>query len=87
MRRELERFTIGERELKRKREELIESYERLASDPEGCAHLLYDLEVDGVSIGQYLAEFSRITLARVRATARSCFSSDGAVLVVVRSKP
>jgi len=87
VRRELERFTIGERELKRKREELIESYERLASDPEGCAHLLYDLEVDGVSIGQYLAEFSRITLARVRATARSCFSSDGAVLVVVRSKP
>lgn len=87
VRRELERFTLGERELIKKRSELFEGYERLASDPEGCAHLLYDLEVDGVSMGQYLAEFSRITLPRARAVARRCFSPDGAVLVVVRSKP
>lgn len=87
VRRELERFTIGERELKRKRDEIFEDCERLASDPEECADLLYDLEVDGVSIGRYLAEFSRITLPRARRVARRFFSPAGTVLIVVRSKP
>ncbi|MDP3947515.1 MAG: pitrilysin family protein [bacterium] len=87
VRRELGRFTVSERALTKKRELIFEGYERIASDPEGCAYLLYDLEVDGVNLVQYLAEFTRITLKRARAVAARCFSPASTVLVIVRSKP
>lgn len=86
VRRELRRFAVGERALGKKLELVFEGYEKLASDPEDCAQLLYDLEVDGVNVGHYIAEFLRITLPRARHLASRCFSPEGAVLVIVRSK-
>ena len=85
--RELESFSVSEREVDSQKEFSFEMAVNFCSNPGRCADFMYDLELDGVDYPKTTEVLLRTNADSLRSLWRKHFSVDCVAMVILRSKP